>query len=191
MKRITQVIILLTLVACQNSGDMLSDGSWIVSKGIYNNQEISFTSFDKLKIADRHGNIHVTMKFFQDGRIIIPGIESHDIYCNWKIINDQLYISIDSSKYDFIYDKDEDKLKLIKTLTIDSLEINRIDSVLESEQNSKFTNPLKTGEFKKVIDIYGNPFDIRFSEDNLILTSSTTTIVAKKDKSLDDLFRGL
>lgn len=191
MKRILQIIILLTFISCQDIHDKLSEGSWIISEGSYNDQRIEFASKDLIQFVDRYGNINVTLTFFSNGKIIIPGIESSDIYGSWKIVNNQLNITIDSAKYDFIYDKNRDGYDLRKLLSKDSLEMAKIDSISEHDSTRSLDNPLDTKEFENAIKIYENPFDIKFAGDNLILKSATTTIVARKDRSLDDLFEGL
>ena len=49
-------------------------------------------------------------------------------------------------------------------------------------------NPIKTNEYGLQMDIYGNPFHFQIENDILILTSKTTKIIAKRDRTLDRLF---
>ena len=111
-----------------------------------------------IQLGDINGNINANFKFFEDGKITLPGINCADIRAKWEIINNQVILIIDSAKYDFIYKKNED------------------------------INPLMTHEFNEAMNIYGNPFEIRINGDNLVLKSNTTIIRTKKDRTIDKLF---
>lgn len=195
--RNTITIVIIALISCFgcDQKDALSEGSWIIIEGTYKGQNIDFVSTDLIQFGDINGNINADLSFFEDGIIILPGINSPDIRANWQLADSKLHFSVDTAKYNFIYNMQEEPGSLSSLIVdnpkqkvlLDSLA--RIDSI--NLKNWQMKNPLLTNEFEGAMKIYSAPFDIELNGDNLVLTSKTTSFKAIKDRSIDKLFEGL
>lgn len=188
------LILLMSLIGCDQKGE-LSKGNWIITEGTYKGKKIHFLSTDLIQFRDASGNINSNLKFFEDGRITLPGINSSDVRGRWIVIDEKLYLSIDTAKYDFIY-KTHEKPQYLSSLIendiqqkryLDSLE--RLDSIKLINWQKK--NPLLSNEFRDIMKVYSNPFEIKIKGDVLILESNTTTLKALKDRSIEKMFKGL
>ena len=195
MRRFIILIFFIAFILSCNRRNEITEERWIIIDGFYKNQKIEFLSTNLIQITDNKGNINPTLVFYEDGKILLPGINSNDIRANWKIADDKLFFNIDSAKYNRKFG-DSYHYSSLKPLMendssyngfIDSL--SRVDSI--RERIWKETNPLFTNEFSSAMNVYSNPFSIKIEGDFLKIVSITTVIIAYKDSSSDKLFEGL
>ncbi len=191
-KYIIPLLIVLFLSSC-STNQKLTDGSWLISEAYHNDQKVEFVSKDYLVLVGQDGKPDLDIRFSKDGTIILPGINSSSIRGLWKIQNKQLYLSIDTAKYNRTYDMD--KKVDIDVLTKESISKEKQDSLIKAESSRlekwQNSNPLVTGEFSNAMQIYCGPFDIEIEGDFLKLKSKNTLIKARKDRRIQKMFNGL
>ncbi|MCB9334919.1 MAG: hypothetical protein H6586_02145 [Flavobacteriales bacterium] len=173
--------LLFVISACKNNKEKLTEGSWNIIEATHNGQQVVFASKSiQLIMAGSNGN--PTLFFGKDEEIRLPGINSHDIKSTWKIINDSLLFEIDTVYYYSIYGTpDEEMGKFFEgEITID-----------DSTKIQMNKNPLNNKEFIEAYNVYKEPFIIKLEGDHLTLSSSTTKITLLKDRTIDNLFKGL
>lgn len=178
------ILIFFGCISCNYRRDALQNGSWIIEEGYYNGKRIEFKSTNLLQLANVNGDILISLKFFEDGTITLPGINSSDIRAKWDLIDGKLTLRIDSAEYSSIYDKD----LVWKDL---NLYMNSDSSNSSGTKEERRIDPLRTSNFEQAMKIYENPFELNFEGDNLILESNSSKIVAVKDRSIDKMFEGL
>ncbi|MBW3466620.1 hypothetical protein [Arthrospiribacter ruber] len=188
------MILIVILIGCDQKGE-LSQGNWIITEGTYKGQKIHFLSTGLIQFRDAEGNINANLKFFKGGRITLPGINSADIRGRWNVIDKKLYLSIDTAKYDFIY-KTHEKPQSLSSLIENNIQQKRyLDSLEKVDSinliNWQKKNPLLSNEFRDVMKVYSNPFEITIKGDVLMLESNTTTLKAFKDRSIEKMFEGI
>jgi hypothetical protein len=190
------IISLLLLTSCHKHID-ITNVCWNITEGYFNGKKIDFRSTDKLQLVDINGKVIPSLFFNKDGRISLPGINCPDICAKWKISDGFLVFTVDSLIYQYIITDEIDSLDKYFIITFfgqDSL--NKLDSANKSEEEMREklwekTNPAKTVEFAEAMKIYGNPFQISCDGDNLKMESLTTKIIAIRDRTIDNLFKGL
>ena len=78
---------------------------------------------------------------------------------------------------------------MVSTLRFNSL---MADSTLKNEPDtSGVDDPIGTGRYTEVMQIYGKPFVVDIHGDELELRSSTTILRAKKDNTVERMFEGI
>ncbi len=172
----------LALIGCSHIQD-LKESSWILTEGTYLDQTIAFESPHGFQIADMDGNVFIHLAFFDDGSTVLPGIKCDDLYGRWYADGNTLTLTLDSAKYEHI------RSSAVSTLRFNSA---MADSTLTNEPDtSGVDDPIGTGRYTEVMKVYRNPFTVDIDGDELVLRSSTTTIRARKDHTIDKLFEGL
>ncbi len=185
MRRTLIYIGLIILLSTCGQKNELMKNSWLVVDGTYMGQPIEFRNTDLLKFSDRNGNEIKSLNFSKDGTIGLPGINSPNISAKWVIEDGQVRFSADSTRYS-IYNTIDSDLSFLDTS--DSIPYKEES---ESKQKQEIINPLTTNEFKKAMEIYGQPFNYYISRDTLMLEGQNGIIRAVRDRTVDDLFRNL
>jgi len=181
-RAITVLGVCLGLVSCAHIDD-LKNRSWIVTGGEYLNQPIAFDAPTGFQIADLDGNVHIYLGFHESGSTVLPGINSDALYGQWRAEGDIVTLALDSAKYEHI------RSSAVSTLRFNSA---MADSTLTNEPDtSGVDDPIGTERYTEVMKVYRNPFTVDIDGDELVLRSSTTTIRARKDHTIDKLFEGL
>lgn len=195
MRRIVVLVVFIAIILSCNERNKLFEGRWIIIEGFYKNKKIEFLSTNLIRVSDNKGNINPILDFFENGKILLPGINSNDVRANWKVADDKLFFYIDSAKYNRKFEDSYNYSSLKPLMENDSSyyvfidSLSRVDSIRDSIW--KETNPLFTNEFSSAMNVYSNPFSIKFEGDYLKLVSKTTVMIAVKDRSSDKLFEGL
>jgi hypothetical protein len=172
----------LGLVGCSHIDD-LKNRSWIITKGEYLNQPIAFDAPTGFRIADLDGNVHIYLGFHESGSTILPGIKSDDLYGQWRAEGNTVTLTLDSAKYEHIRSSAVSQLRFNSAMA---------DSTFTTEPDtSGIDDPIGTGRYTEVMKIYRNPFTVDIDGDELVLRSSTTTIRARMDHTVEKLFEGL
>ena len=189
MKRLlTYLILLIAATGCTSKSELLSKGSWNIQSAVYGGKPIVFNSTSiSFKMAD--GNGAPAIWFFKDGKTLLPGINCRDISAKWNLKEDILTLTIDSSYYNRVYNSEVEVdiaefFNGIETIETDSVMVPKNDHFIKK-------NPLLSNEFYDAMKIYGEPFIIELDNDYLKLKSNSSSFIATKDKTLENLFRGL
>jgi len=172
----------LALVGCSHIQD-LKESSWILTEGTYLDKPIAFKAPQGFQIADTDGNVFIHLAFFDDGSTVLPGIKCDDLFGQWRAEGNTVTLTLDSAKYEHI-----------RSSTVSTLRFNSVmtDSTFTNEPDtSGVDDPIGTGRYTEVMNVYGSPFEVDIDGDELVLRSSTTTIRARKDHTVDKLFEGL
>ncbi|MBS1567957.1 MAG: hypothetical protein JST45_00805 [Bacteroidetes bacterium] len=176
------VIVCLALFGCSHIDD-LENRSWIVTGGEYLNEPIAFDAPTGFQIADMNGKVHIYLYFDESGSTVLPGVNSDPIYGQWRAEGDIVTLALDSAKYELIRSAEVAKLHFDAVMA---------DSTLTSEPDTSPVNdPIEMGQYSEVMKIYSSPFTVDIDGDELVMRSSTSTIRATMDHSVDKLFRGL
>ena len=129
------------------------------------------------------GNVHIYLGFHESGSTVLPGIKSDDLYGQWRAEGNIVTLTLDSAKYEHI------RSSAVSTLRFNAA---MADSTLTYEPDtSGVDDPIGTGRYTEVMKVYRNPFTVDIDGDKLVMRSSTTTIRATMDHTVDKLFEGL
>lgn len=172
----------LAFVGCSHINE-LKNRSWIVTGGEYLNEPIAFDAPSGFQIADMNGNVHIYLDFHESGSIVLPGVKSDPLYGQWRAEGNIVTLALDSAKYEHI-----------RSSAVSSVRFNSAmaGSTFTTEPDtSGVDDPIATGRYNEVMKIYHNPFTVDIDGDKLIMRSSTTTIRATMDHTVDKLFEGL
>ena len=174
--------LIILLCACGQRSELINN-TWVLIDGTMNGQPIKFKSTDIVIFSNRDGKEIQCLNFSKDETIILPGINSPKISAKWKIIDDKIYLSVDSSEY-YIYNTNTSDLSFLDTS--ESYKVAEEDNV-----QPKALNPLLTKEFIDAVKVYEQPFDYYISLDTLRLASKDVIIRATRERKIDDLFKKL
>lgn len=86
------IIVPAVLLSLPSTLEKLTENSWCVEKMYYKGKELTPNSAG-LKLESNFDNCSETMSFREDGNVILPGIDSYEIWNKWKFRNDTLYIT--------------------------------------------------------------------------------------------------
>jgi hypothetical protein len=90
---------LILIIGSCGQRDVLVENRWIIIGGTYKNEPINFHSTEVIAFVDDEGVEKKNVTFYEDGTIIVPGINSPRIQATWAITNGEIHFEIDSSKY--------------------------------------------------------------------------------------------
>lgn len=172
----------LALFGCSRIQD-LKESSWILTEGTYLEKPIAFEAAHGYQIADMDGNVFIHLAFFDDGSTVLPGIKCDNIYGRWNADGNTVTLTLDSAKYEHI------RSSMVSSLRFNSVMTD--NSLTNEPDTSGVDDPIGMGRYTEVMKIYGSPFAVDIDGDELFLRSSTTTIRARKDHTIDKLFEGL
>ncbi len=186
------LIIFLTsiiILSCSNKKEKLVGHTWAITEGIYKDQKIEFIDNSSIVILEKYNDLHNSnpkLYFSENGKIILPGINSKDIYAKWTLVNDLIKIELDTLKYNYIHKKRDSSEISNKDFFGNDLGMTKEEAIAKSV---KFTNmnPITTNEFRVQMNIYGNEFQYEIDNDVLILKSKTVKIIARRDKTAENI----
>jgi len=172
----------LVIVGCSHINELKSR-SWIVTGGEYLNEPIAFDAPPGFQIADMNGNVHIYLDFHENGSTVLPGINSDPLYGQWRADWNIVTLALDTAKYEHIRSSAAPRARFNTAMA---------DSTFTTEPDtSEVDDPIGTGQYNEVMKIYRNPFIVDIDGDKLVMRSSTTTIRAMMDHTVDKLFEGL
>ncbi|MCL7755167.1 hypothetical protein [Polaribacter sp. Z022] len=188
----TKLIIFIIIISfgCSERYQKVEGQTWIIKEGILNNKKIEFNDNSSITILEKYNdsyNLNPKLFFRENGNIRLPGIDSKDIYGKWSYIgNNCIKIELDTSKYNYIHRKIDTSKISNKDFFGNELKMSKKEAQKRSFEFSN-NNPIKTNQFKIQMNIYGNEFKYNIENDILKLESKTTKIIAKRDKSIENI----
>ncbi len=186
------LIIFLTsiiILSCSNKKEKLVGHTWVITEGNHKKQKIEFIDNSSIIISEKYNDMYNSNSklFFQkNGKIRLPGINSKDIYANWEIKNNTVEFELDSLKYNYIHRKKDISKISNKDFFGNELGMTKDEAIAKSIEFTN-KNPIKTNQFEMQMKIYGNAFKYEIDNGVLILTSKTTKIIARKDKTIENI----
>jgi len=130
-----------------------------------------------------NGNVHIYLDFHENGSTVLPGINSDPLYGQWRADWNIVTLALDTAKYEHIRSSAAPRARFNTAMA---------DSTFTTEPDtSEVDDPIGTGQYNEVMKIYRNPFIVDIDGDKLVMRSSTTTIRAMMDHTVDKLFEGL
>lgn len=190
MKTKLLIFIIIISFGCSEKNGKIEGQTWIITEGIFNNKKIEFIDNFSITILEKYNdsyNSNPKLFFRENGKIKLPGINSKDIYGKWSYIgNNTIKIELDTSKYNYIHRKIDTSKISNKDFFGNELKMTKKQAVERSIEFSNM-NPIKTKEFEIQMNIYKNEFKYKIENNFLKLESETTKIVAKRDRSFENI----
>jgi len=177
------------ILSCSNKSEKLVRHTWVIIEGTYKNQKIEFIDNSSIIISEKYNdrfNSNPKLFFQENGEIRLPGINSKDIRAKWTLNSNSITLELDTLTYNHIH-KEKDRSEISnKDFFGNDLGMTKEEAITKSIEFTN-KNPIKTNEFETQMNIYGNEFKYEIANDILILTSETTKIIAKRDKTIENI----
>lgn len=172
--------IAFSVISCNGDSELIKN-SWIVTAGTFHGRAIEFKSTDLITVGDRNGNRVSWLFFLKNNKAFLPGINCNNISATWEVIDGKIKFSVDSSRYEIN--------KLIDHAGNLRMALN--DSIQMEEGSKVLMDTLSIARFKNAMEIYGELFEYEISYGELLLKSKNVRIHAIRDRTTDDLFKGI
>jgi len=192
--KITILVLILfsfLLFTCNQINEKDISGEWIITTALYNGKNIPMaTKSIKIIVLPVGYEDKFTITFdLRDSTSYLPGINTVDIPCKWKISEKKLIISFDTTTYLNSALVELDSLKTLIELKHDSNSIKQYSYIRDSILKTKSIDSLKIP-----LNIYLGTYNIEKVNHGLILTSPKTKFelinsdyVFKRD--IDNMFQ--
>lgn len=166
--------LILVLASCGQK-DVLEDNRWVVVRASLNKQPMEVYATG-MSLANRDNQ--QTFGFSEDGEILLPGLGTLPVRARWKIVDDKIHFTIDSGRY-YLYASGQADLSRLST------------DAAQATDTTKQIKSMIAAEAATAMEFFREPFYYKVTYDTLVMRSTQATLVAVRDKSLDELFNKL
>ncbi|MDB5125596.1 MAG: hypothetical protein JWP94_3725 [Mucilaginibacter sp.] len=162
---------LLSLYACIKPEKHTIIGHWVINLAIYKRMTLIMTSKTlKVELLPAGFGGKMILKFEKDSTVEFPGIGSYDVPCTWSVRNDELKITLDSSRMMKAAFAQFDNIRTKSILKHDKKLIEvykaKCDSILLSKD---------VVDIKNAANIYTGVYKIKIAKNGSILTITSPT----------------
>jgi hypothetical protein len=185
----------LTLLSCKER--KLEGTSWTLVEAEYKDKPVRIGASTPVVLVLEGKSLN-SIEFYEDGTVKLPGLNSPDVFANWKVIDNKIYFGFDSVRYELLPGVKAD-MTFLETndstldAVVDDDDFRKREAVAINEKNKDSLLLMRLGiikdpdsfsrEVRTTIKIYQGPFLFAFQQGKLFMMSEDSKLIAEPAKT--------